>query len=69
MMQESIKAAMTVLRSRSNSLGIDADFYGKKDFHFHVPEGATPKDGPSVERGMCLAMSALTGIRVKRRLP
>ena len=37
-MQESIKAAMTVLRSRSNSLGIDADFYGKKDFHFHVPE-------------------------------
>ena len=66
-MQESIKAAMTVLRSRSNSLGINADFYGKKDFHFHVPEGATPKDGPSAGIGMCLAMaSALTGIRVKR---
>ncbi|OUU74096.1 MAG: endopeptidase La [Methylococcaceae bacterium TMED69] len=66
-MQESIKAAMTVLRSRSDSLGIKADFYGKKDFHFHVPEGATPKDGPSAGIGMCLAMaSALTGIRVKR---
>ena len=68
-MQESIKAAMTVLRSRSSSLGIKNDFYGKNDFHFHVPEGATPKDGPSAGIGMCVAMaSALTGITVKRNV-
>jgi len=66
-MQESIKAAMTVIRSRSASLGMKGNFYNLKDFHFHVPEGATPKDGPSAGIGMCLAMvSALTGICVKR---
>ena len=66
-MQESIKAAMTVIRSRSASLGLKGNFHNLKDFHFHVPEGATPKDGPSAGIGMCLAMvSALTGICVKR---
>ena len=66
-MQESIKAAMTVIRSRSASLGIKKNFHNLKDFHFHVPEGATPKDGPSAGIGMCLAMvSALTGICVNR---
>ena len=65
-MQESIKAAMTVVRSRSRSLGITPDFYSSRDVHFHVPEGATPKDGPSAGIGMCIAMvSALTGIPVK----
>ncbi|MEQ9058629.1 MAG: endopeptidase La [Gammaproteobacteria bacterium] len=65
-MQESIKAAMTVLRSRARSLGIEPDFYASNDVHFHVPEGATPKDGPSAGVGMCTAMvSALTGIPVK----
>ncbi len=65
-MQESIKAAMTVVRSRARSLGIVPDFYATNDVHFHVPEGATPKDGPSAGVGMCTAMvSALTGIPVK----
>ncbi|MEQ8662221.1 MAG: S16 family serine protease, partial [Gammaproteobacteria bacterium] len=65
-MQESIKAAMTVLRSRASSLGVKPDFYASNDVHFHVPEGATPKDGPSAGVGMCTAMvSALTGIPVK----
>ncbi len=65
-MQESIEAAMTVVRSRSNILGINSDFYKDHDFHIHVPEGATPKDGPSAGVAMCTALvSALTGIPVK----
>ncbi len=65
-MQESIQAAMTVVRSRSQSLGIPLDFYEKNDLHIHVPEGGTPKDGPSAGIGMCSAIvSALTQIPVR----
>ena len=64
-MQESIQAAMSVVRARANLLGIEIDFYQKHDLHIHVPEGATPKDGPSAGIGMCIAMvSALTNIPV-----
>jgi ATP-dependent Lon protease len=65
-MQESIQAAMTVVRSRSAMLGLEMDFYAKVDVHIHVPEGATPKDGPSAGAGMCTALiSALTKIPVR----
>ncbi len=65
-MTESIQAAMTVVRSRAEVLGIAEDFHQKLDVHIHVPEGATPKDGPSAGVGMCTALvSALTNIPVK----
>ncbi|MDX2464967.1 MAG: endopeptidase La [Porticoccus sp.] len=64
-MQESIQAALTVVRSRAQVLGIHRDFHQKVDLHIHVPEGATPKDGPSAGVAMCTAVvSVLTGIPV-----
>ncbi|USD36646.1 MULTISPECIES: endopeptidase La [Ferrimonas] len=65
-MQESIQAAMTVVRSRAEKLRINPDFYEKRDIHVHVPEGATPKDGPSAGIAMCTSLvSSLTGNPVK----
>ncbi len=65
-MQESIQAAMTVVRSRAQVLGIAPDYSEQTDLHIHVPEGATPKDGPSAGVGMCTALvSVLTNIPVR----
>lgn len=65
-MKESIQTAMTVTRTRAERLGISADFYEKRDIHIHVPDGATPKDGPSAGIAMCTALvSCLTGNPVK----
>ncbi|WP_372880201.1 endopeptidase La [Psychromonas sp.] len=65
-MKESIQAAMTVVRSRAEEWRINADFYEKRDIHVHVPEGATPKDGPSAGAAMCTGLiSSLTGIPVR----
>jgi ATP-dependent Lon protease len=65
-MLESIKTAMTVVRARADKLRINSDFHEKRDIHVHVPEGATPKDGPSAGIGMCTSLvSSLTGNPVK----
>lgn len=65
-MKESIEAAMTVVRSRADQFALEKDFHDKSDYHIHVPEGATPKDGPSAGIGMCTALvSVMTEIPVR----
>ena len=65
-MQESIKTAVSVIRSRARNYGVDPRFYQQQDVHIHVPEGATPKDGPSAGVGMCTALlSSLCGVPVR----
>ncbi len=68
-MQESAKAGVSYIRSQAERLGIESDFYKEKDVHIHIPEGATPKDGPSAGVTMCISViSALTGIPVRKDL-
>ncbi|HZK01226.1 MAG TPA: S16 family serine protease, partial [Anaerovoracaceae bacterium] len=68
-MQESAKAGISYIRSKAKELGIEENFYKEKDLHIHIPEGATPKDGPSAGVTMCISViSALTGIPVKKNL-
>jgi len=65
-MKESVQAALSVVRSRASALGIEADFHQNRDIHIHVPEGATPKDGPSAGIAMVTALvSVLTGVPVR----
>ena len=68
-MQESAKAGLSVIRARRSEFDIPENFYKEKDIHIHIPEGATPKDGPSAGVTMCTSMlSALTGIPVRKDL-